>query len=253
MPPVPERENIKLSIIIPCFNETSSVEKMHRAVNDFQKRWNGEFEVVVVDDGSTDDTGRVIRQHPFFRKLEEEQKFLFIQLEQNRGKGAALKHGIQAASGTHLLTLDADMSTYPSEIMNWDGEEGFTFRNEAIAIGSRTHKKSQITEKKYRKIIGIVFNFFVRKLTGLKVYDTQCGFKLYPSKIGKQLFSDLKIEGWAHDVEILVKAKQANIKILQMPVQWNIQNNSKIRILRDSVKMFFQLIYIIVNFRIKNS
>ena len=242
------RPSGKLSLVIPCYNEQERVDMMAGGIKEFSQQTSLDFEVIVVDDGSTDQTVHTIESNEVFHALKESGKFKLIQNEKNSGKGAALKRGVEAASGTHILTLDADMSARPVEADKWIRKNGSLPEN-AIWIGSRENKDSKITEVPSRRRMGRIFNWMVRMLTPLTLHDTQCGFKLYPAAIGKNLFHELHNTGWAHDVEILYRAYQKNIPIKDLPLTWEAKSGSKISPLRDSLKMFFGVL--MVSLRLK--
>jgi dolichyl-phosphate beta-glucosyltransferase len=224
-----------LSIIIPCFNESNRIGVMVNALKIFQQQWQGSFEVIVVDDGSTDDT---------YTRLTEAQKLISLQIirQENTGKGGALKCGVLASQGEIILTLDADMATEPTELIDW--LSGRKWKQNEIWIGSRELNRNQVEDKPHREFIGHMFNRIIRYLTGLKIHDTQCGFKLYHSFIAKKIFGDLQTPGWAHDVELLIRAEQLGYALIEMPVHWKAVEGSKIRVVRDSWKMFWEVVRI---------
>jgi len=180
--------------------------------------------------------------------LKQKNKFRLIKYPVNKGKGTALQTAIQYAQGTHLLTMDADISYHPLELIKWLKLLKGHFDDWQILLGSRLHKDSVIQNQgiSLRKYIGLTFNLFVRIFTFLNISDTQSGFKLYPTHLAQQLFRNLKVKGWAHDVEILLKAQLLGVSIKAMPVTCYNRQGSKINIIRDSVKMFLQILYISV-------
>lgn len=236
--------DVNVSIVIPCLNEAQRLSTLEKGLKEFINAWRHEYEIIIVDDGSTDDTSNKVIQNNFFKMLMNKGVLNLITFKQNKGKGAALKAGVLETNGDFVLTMDADISTHPLEIINWKKKLKGMFDKNAIVIASRTHKHSTLIEKKHRKIIGLIFNYVVRLITGLNIKDSQCGFKLYPREIGKNLFANLHTNGWAHDVEILCRAKQLNIRIIEQPVHWTVKDDSKIRVLGDSLKMFLQILRI---------
>lgn len=241
----------KLSIVIPCYNESKRVGNLLQTLKDFDRKWAKELEIILVDDGSKDDTAKKI-QDTFSDSFSGNSTFELIQLPKNQGKGAALKAGVEKSTGDFVLTLDADMATDPNELFQWlKMLPGRTFDPEAILIGSREHEKSQIKGQVMRRFAGLIFNFIIQLFTSLNITDTQCGFKLYPAGIAKRLFSGLRTNGWAHDVELLYQAKFEGVDIRPMPVKWTHQEDSKISLVADSLKMLVQtiLISISLNFR----
>jgi len=228
----------KVSLVIPCYNESQRVPLLVNALKKFDQKWKGEYETIIIDDGSSDDTVKKI-QDANLPHCE------VLSLKENAGKGAALQRGVAMATGTHILTLDADMATAPLEIANWLRQlSDKTFSDNEILIGSREHPDSEIRGEPTRRLMGIVFNFIIQLFTSLKLKDTQCGFKLYPAAIAKKLFKDLRVKGWAHDVELLYKADLQGVPIRSMPVTWKDVEGTKISPLRDSFKMFFQTLFI---------
>ena len=234
----------RLSLIIPCYNESNRIAKLRRSLLTFDKKWDQPLEIIVVNDGSTDDTAQKIEKD-LNGAFSSNVDFQFINLEKNQGKGGALKAGVAAATGDYLLTLDADMATSPTELFAWMAQlPGMTFPENKILIGSREHGKSKVQGNLIRRVAGLIFNFIIQLFTNLHIADTQCGFKLYPAEIGKKLFQELRTKGWAHDVELLYAARQQGIEVQTMPVAWEHQEDSKIALFSDSLKMLGQTILI---------
>lgn len=227
-----------VSLVIPCYNEKDRVDRMFHELDIFLKAWQSRVEILIVDDGSTDGTSDAICKHKQFKP----DCMQLIQ-QANTGKGGALKLGVQRASGEFILTLDADMATSPMELFEWLSLKKQFSKNE-LWIGSREINKTIVHDKKYREFIGHVFNAVIRWLSKLNIKDTQCGFKLYPAHVGKELFNELKTLGWAHDVEILVSARKKKIPVIEMPVRWEAVDGSKIRIVQDSWNMFWEVVRI---------
>ncbi len=239
----------KISLVIPCYNESARVNQMLDGIRDFSRNWKKEFEIIVVDDGSKDDTSSLIESSDLYKELSAQGKFKLIRPGKNQGKGFALKEGVMQATGTHVLTLDADMSTRPTELNIWIAAHKLS--SNEILIGSRELKTSKVTERKSRNFIGKIFNLTVRFFTPLKSHDTQCGFKLYPATVAKNLFGKLSTAGWAHDVELLYQAHLDGIKITDMPVTWKAMDGSKISVGLDGVKMFLQVLLLSMKMKFK--
>lgn len=222
---------------------------MIEGVREFTQRASFDYEVIIVDDGSTDNTSVAIRENDFFKQLDASGKFKLVSLPSNRGKGAALKAGVEAATGTHILTLDADMATRPSDVLKWLAANNQQFPEKEIWIASREHPDSKVTEYPARRRTGRAFNFTVRFLTPLRFRDTQCGFKLYPAGIAKELFSKQKSTGWAHDVELLYRAHINEIPVRDLPVTWVAQDGTKISPAKDSLPMLLSVIGVSVRMK----
>ncbi len=236
-----------MSLVIPCYNERNRLNLLIKGLEEFYAEWKQTFEIIVVDDGSKDGTA------VYLSELLEQKfpNFLFrvIRLPQNQGKGSALQKGVKAARGQFILTLDADMAAHPLQLKRWLASLGQTFSENEILIASRNHKDSNINAKAHRKITGSMFNQLVKSVTPIQEADTQCGFKLYPSKIGKLLFDDLQIKGWAHDIEILYKAHAIGIPVRSMPIKWQHVEDEKIAVVKDGVKMALHTIKLSWRFR----
>ena len=229
-----------VSLIIPCYNESIRVAKMIDGIKEFIATWHGLFEIIIIDDGSTDDTVSLIKNNLLYKNLLADNKIQLIQ-QTNTGKGGALQKGITAASLDFVLTVDADMAAHPVEIMNWRLQNKATFARDTICIASRTLAASKLILISNRRSSGKLFNTIVRIITNLPFKDTQCGFKLYPRAIAQQLFANLRTKGWAHDVEILLQANKQSIPVIEMPITWNERDASKINVLRDGMKMLWEV------------
>jgi glycosyltransferase involved in cell wall biosynthesis/tetratricopeptide (TPR) repeat protein len=247
--PVQEVKDILLSLVIPCYNESKRIDLMLSGLAEFDEKWKGKYEVIVVDDGSKDDTAEKVKEainskYDFLR-----DKITIEKMPANGGKGSALKKGVSLANGDFVLTLDADMSTRPTELLNWlKRDKDLLSGNDTISIGSRKHKEGKIEALQSRKLIGGVFNGIVQIFTTLRLKDTQCGFKLYPRDAAMFLFDNMQSKGWAHDVELLYQADLNDIHIVEMPISWVNQPESKVNVVKDSMMMFFGVLSI--SFRI---
>ena len=233
-----------VSLVIPCYNEAGRLDHLLKTLKSFDQKWSSPLEIILVDDGSTDDTAKIINQK-FSENFSENTSFAFVKLPKNVGKGGALKAGVAKTTGDYVLTLDADMATQPQELKNWLKQlPKKTFNEQEILIGSREHADSKVASQGIRRLAGWIFNFFIQLFTNLNLQDTQCGFKLYPKAAAEKLFGDLQSNGWAHDVELLYRAKLAGFQIKSMPVKWDAMDDSKINLLTDSIKMFWQTVFI---------
>lgn len=227
----------KLSLVIPCYNESSRVPKLIKSLEKFDSSWSNTYELILVDDGSADDTSSKLNEALAKAKISKGEVQV-LTLPENVGKGGALKEGVAASTGDFILTLDADMATPPSQVKKWLAKlPGKTFNDQEILIGSRENDSSKVKGEPLRRFAGLVYNFIIQLFTNLTIADTQCGFKLYPAAIGKKLFSELKNKGWAHDIELLYSASLQGIKISPQAIAWEHQEDSKISLLTDSVRM----------------
>jgi dolichyl-phosphate beta-glucosyltransferase len=229
-----------LSLVIPCYNEANRIDLLMQGLDEFKQQWDTTFEILLVDDGSTDQTMQILQQHNSYEHL---APYITILTQRNTGKGGALRHGVAKANGDYILTLDADMATKPTELIQWRTKRKSFYPRE-ILIGSRELNNSQVHDLGYRKFVGNIFNFIIRNMVGLRISDTQCGFKLYPKEAAKQLFAKLQTMGWAHDVELLKRANLLGYAIIEMPITWNAIEGSKINVLSDSWNMFWEVVKI---------
>ncbi len=234
----------RISLVIPCYNESHRIHLLVNGLTAWQQQWPGPWEAIIVDDGSRDNTARLLEADPALAELRKHMPIHIVSYQPNRGKGYALKTGIAHATGDYVLTLDADMSTPPVTLLEWIKLAGGSFSPETIYIGSREHPRSTVSDPGQRRLAGRVFNRIIRWLTPLKVRDTQCGFKLYPAAAARDLFSRLRTYGWAHDVEILYRARLDAIPIEPLPVTYLADPGTRIKLFRDSISMFWQVLRI---------
>lgn len=220
-----------LSVIIPAYNEADRLPKTLYKIFNYLEKQKYSFEIIVVDDGSTDQTPKAILD-------EFGEKVKVLVQKHNSGKGSAVRMGVLNSVGEQVLYLDADGSTPISEIEKLQKE----IYNHDLAIGSR--KDSSLIEVRqpfYREYLGKTFNFIVCSLTQIKIKDTQCGFKLIKGQIARKLFSQMKIDGFAFDVELIYLAIQKGLKIAEIPVVWINDERSKVSILRDPLIMLTEI------------
>ena len=226
---------ISLSIIVPAFNEEARLGDSVRKILTFVEQENLDAELIVVDDGSSDTTTDVGKQAcAEFPDVESK----VIRYDQNRGKGFAVKTGLMSAEGDISLFSDADLSTPIEEYSKLidpikKGDFDVTF-------GSRALDRSLIGRHQpwRREQGGKVFNLFVRKLTGLPFWDTQCGFKAFHTAKFRPLLDKMTIDRFGFDVEFLYAAHHAGLRLKEIPVRWNDDERTKVSIFRDSIRMF---------------
>ena len=228
---------MELSIIVPIYNENlvieDSISKIH---NYFDKHFNFEFEIVAVNDGSSDNTSKTLDKIQY-------KNFRIINNDKNQGKGFSLIKGILVSRGRFILFTDADLSTPISEFAKL---YNLIDKNNKIVIGSRSVADSDVQKKQniLRIIMGITFNFLVKKLLKLNYNDTQCGFKLFDRKILEFISKKCTVKGFCIDVEILYIAKLHNYSINEVGIQWINDGRSSVKILRDPILMIIDLLKI---------
>ena len=230
----------KLSIIIPLFNEQHRLSYNLTILEKFlKKKSKKDIEIIFVNDGSYDSTNEIIKN--FIHKNKKNCKFRYISYKNNIGKGFAVKKGILASKNYWILVCDADMSVSPKQFDVWFKNNLIQKKDEAY-FGSRVHKQSNVKALFVRKIIGFLFNILLSLLFNIKSSDTQCGFKVFNSNYIKKIFRKLKCNGYAYDVEIALLLKKHHIKIIELPLKWKHQKGSKVNLIKDSIKIFFDLI-----------
>ncbi len=228
---------MKLSVIIPAYNEESRIPAtLEAAAGCLEGRCS--YEIVVVDDGSTDGTAEVCRS--FFKKNPCGR---VLENPRNRGKGCSVRRGMMSAEGEYCLFSDADMSTPIEEVEKLlaAADEGFD-----IAIGSRGLPGSDIRvhQPLLRESMGKCFNLLVRLLAVRGIRDTQCGFKLFKRECARDVFGRSRLDGFSFDVEALMVARLLGYSIKEVPVVWNNSPASRVSVVRDPLRMFGDLFLI---------
>ena len=231
-----------LSVVFPLYNEQNRLGKLFSEIKKqkYFKKKNIEF--IFVNDGSNDESLSMINHF----KLENKNKIniRIVSYNNNKGKGFALKKGILSAKKNWILTMDIDLSVKLNQLKLWRIKKYFE-KNINVYFGSRLLPNSKVDAKKYRNIAGKVFNLilsFIFDRGKFKIKDTQCGFKLYKSKIAKRIFLDSRENGYIQDVELLLILLKNRIKVKELPVIWSHKSGSKVNILYDSFIMFCNLI-----------
>ena len=223
------------SVVIPAYNEEKRLPAyLRKTIAYFDARGEA-YEVIVVDDGSHDETVNVVERFQV-----DAPSVRLIKLAENRGKGCAVRTGMLETKGTLCLFTDADGATPIRELERL--ERAIT-NGADIAIGSRTARDPTrvVQERVFRKISGSIFNIAVRSLGVTGITDTQCGFKLFRAPVARALFSVLQCDGFSFDVELLFLAQRWKYRIAEVPIQWTEQAGSKVRIVRDSRRMIYDI------------
>jgi len=231
----------ELSIVIPAFNEEKRLPRaLERLREYFSPRPGGieNVEVLVVDDGSSDSTALIAEE--WARKI---PGWRLVSNGENHGKGYSVRHGMLEARGRIALFTDADLS---SPIEESEKLLAAIAAGNDFAIGSRAVDRSLIAvrQSRHRELAGIIFNGFVRFFTGLTFYDTQCGFKAFLREPSRGVFEEQRIEGFGFDPEILFLAKRLGLRGVEVPVRWAHDPATKVHVVRDSIRMFGDLIVI---------
>ncbi len=215
-----------VSIVIPVYNEARRIEPLLHTIAAYVKKCTFEWEILIVDDGSTDATVPVITRLlntlvPGMYRIE--------QLEHNMGKGGALRAGMLAARGRFILFLDADGSTAISELDNFIPE---LCDNYDIYIAVRTKKHAAPFK---RRFFGYGYIFLANTILGMRIADFTCGFKCYSLQAARTVFSRQRLNNWSFDAEDLFIAKKSGLRIREIPVYWKHVGESKVKVFKNVI------------------
>ncbi|MHB8231710.1 MAG: dolichyl-phosphate beta-glucosyltransferase [bacterium] len=232
---------ISLSVVIPAYNEEKRIKETIIALRSYLKSKKYVYELIVVDDGSSDGTLNVLKDI-----LSADLRVITIT---KSGKGTAVKEGVLSARGDcdYVFFMDADLSTAASEIESFIG----IFKSEPetdIIIGSRyLPEGSVIVQPPFRNLVGKTFSLIKSKLLGINFYDSQCGFKAFRMQTAKKIFAKSEIKGFSFDVEILYIALLNNIKVKEKSVNWHHKPGGHVNLIADSIPMLIELLQIFIN------
>jgi glycosyltransferase involved in cell wall biosynthesis len=228
-----------LSIIIPAYNEQSRLPDTLQKVGTFLGHQDYSYEVIVVNNNSTDNTAEIINEYS--------SKFPFISgiFEAAPGKGAAVRAGMRSARGQYRFMSDADLSMPINEVNRFFPPllEGID-----IAIASREAEGAvRYQEPLFRHLGGRVMNWLIQFLILPGLNDTQCGFKCFSAPVAEDLFQFQTLPGWAFDIELLFVARQRGYSIQEIPIPWTFDQESKVSAVRDALKILMDIRTILAN------
>jgi dolichyl-phosphate beta-glucosyltransferase len=228
-----------LSIIIPAYNEEKRLPESLEQVVQFVAQQEYPIEVIVVDNNSSDATGRIAAD------FAEEFPYVRALFEGHQGKGAAVRTGMLAGRGDYLVICDADFSMPVEEVTKFVPSNGHGYD---VAIASREVPGARrVGEPEYRHLMGRVFNLIVRGLAVPHIQDTQCGFKSFRREVAQDVFSLQTITGWGFDVEVLFIALKRGYNMIEIPITWYYKPQSRISPIRDSVNMVLEVLRVRFN------
>jgi len=223
---------MEMSVVVPAYNEEKRISLSLPLIYSSLTCRFSRFEIIVVDDGSSDRTAEKVLEfsqhgHPEVR---------VIRYVTNRGKGYAVRTGILAAQGDIILFSDADLSTPMEEL---DKLKRVLDQGYDLAIGSRALKDSKIELRQpfYRVVMGKTFNKIVQGLALPGVWDSQCGFKMFKHNAAKQLFGSCRLDGFSFDVEVLFLARKWGMTSHEVPVRWTNSTESKVNPITHALQM----------------
>jgi len=231
----------QLSLIIPAFNEAGCIAESLTLVAESLTGGFGNFEVIVVDDGSTDETARLAKEHPLRPQV--------VRLGKNLGKGAAVRRGVAEARGDYIFFTDADIP-YDLSFLN----EAVTYLKDNrfdIVLGARDLSKPPNTpnRKLLRRLASDVFTLFINRVVVRGIPDTQCGIKGFTRRAATELFPILTVDRFAFDVELVYLARKLGHRIKRLPVsQRPERKRSSVSVMRDSPVMLWDVLNVMLNF-----
>lgn len=231
-----------LSIVIPAYNEELRIAKTLEQIYLYLEKQPYTYELIVVDDGSSDYTNKVVTD--ILKRIESGK---LLKNPVNKGKGYSVRQGVLNSSGQYVLFSDADLSTPIAEV---EKLLGYLKQGYDIAIGSRSLQESdvRIHQPWYREYMGKSFNVLIRCIMLTDFHDTQCGFKCFRGDVARQLFALQQIQHFSFDVEVLFLATHFyHYKVKEVPVQWCNDPNTRVNAFKDSSKMFRDVLKIRYN------
>jgi dolichyl-phosphate beta-glucosyltransferase len=224
------------SFIIPAYNESERLSTSLPKVLDYIRKQRLQAEVIVVNDGSVDDTAEIVRKFAATNAA-----IHLLENPGNRGKGYSVRNGMLHGHGDVLLFSDADLS---SPIYEASKLFEAIAQGADIAIGSRWLQAELQTERQpwYRQLYGRLFNLGLRIVLGLRYRDTQCGFKAFTRAAANTVFSRQHVERWGFDPELLFLADKLRLRTVEVPVEWAHDHRSRINPLRDGINMGLEML-----------
>lgn len=223
---------MELSIVIPAYNESKKIQKDIFAADKFIRENFNSGQIIIVDDGSKDETYNIASSY----QNEVETELDVIKLNKNSGKGAAIREGIKRSDGEIVLYADAGLTVPFNNALR--GIELIKEGKCDIANGSRKLPDSTIIKKQDidRRIISFFFGLAAKLFLHIpqNMTDTQCGFKVYKGKVAKELFSQLKINGFLFEIEIILLAIKKGYKVLEFPITWSCDRDSRLSVKKSS-------------------
>jgi len=245
LPSLADPGSVDVTVVIPAYNETERLPSMlTTTLTHLSTQETRSFEILIVDDGSLDDTtGKAIELAHQYPKCE----IRVAKLEKNLGKGGAVRHAMLHGRGERLLMVDADgASRFEDLELLWKAMDRLAPRNEpAIVVGSRAHlvKTEAVVKRSVVRNILMYGLHTILRIVGVgHIRDTQCGFKLFTRRAAQQIFPVQHLTTWIFDVELLLLAKQLGIPVEEVPVEWHEVAGSKLNVVLDSLQMLRDLL-----------
>lgn len=232
-------DNMDLSIIIPAYEEGKKIARDVKAAAEFLEANHLQGEIIVVDDGSQDNTAQAARDV----HIRPAVKLNVIRYEQHRGKGYGVRTGMKASAGTYAMFADCGLCIPYGNALQ--GLEMLKSGQCDIAHGSRRHIQSDILQDQplHRRVLSRTFKFMVRRMLGVprELTDTQCGFKIYKGDVARELYADCSTDGFMFDIEIILRAVRKGYHIGEFPVEWVCDPDSRLSVTRTPWPVLIEL------------
>lgn len=229
-----------ISAVIPVYNEAGRVAACIAELSAVLVACSGDdWEIVLVDDGSGDGTGKVIDE----LVATDPRRLKGLHHPVNLGKGAAVRTGVLATVGQMVMFCDADLSTPPETLTEFLAA---LHSGADVVVGNRKSRQAQIErpQSALRTWMGLGFTRLANAMTGLRISDYTCGFKLFRGDAARQIFRDMATPRWSFDVEVLMRAAQLGLAVREIPIRWADVDDTRVRLLKDTVGSFLELISI---------
>ncbi|MBK8178239.1 MAG: glycosyltransferase [Planctomycetes bacterium] len=222
----------ELSVVVPAFQEAKGIERNLDQLESYLASRGEDFEILCVDDGSTDGTAGLLRSRG--------ERVRVLTHGTNLGKGAAVRTGMLAARGRRAVFLDADLST---DLADLEPLLAALAAGAEVAVGSRRVQGARIERRQplLREWLGRVFSRLARLCVSAEVADFTCGFKAFSERARREIFERARIDGWAFDAEILAIARARGLPVAQVPVHWHHSGGSKVRVPRAALRSALDL------------
>jgi len=227
---------MKLSIIIPTYNESLHISKNLEKFIKILDTVKVDYEIIVVEDGSQDNTYEEILKY-------KHKRIKAVGYDHNQGKGYAIQYGFNFVKGDIVAFIDADFDLYPGQIKNFIE----SIKDYDIVIGSKMHPLSKVDYPLKRKIISLGYQFFIKILFNLDIKDTQVGLKLFRYEVMKNILQKVSVKGYAFDLELIINAQEIGYRIIELPIELNYQCSSNInlksiiQVFLDTLRIFYRL------------
>ena len=236
------------SVIVPAYNEGAIIKESLLKIRETLAPHISSYEIIAVDDGSSDNT-----KDEILKISEENPEIVYAGYEVNRGKGGAVRHGVEVAKGDIIGFIDADLDISPDHLVRY-----FRHMEESscdVLIGSKMHKESKLDYPPLRKFVSLGYYVILKVLFGMNIKDTQTGIKLYRSSVLKKVAPKLRVKGYAFDIEVLALCAHEGAVIEEMPVEIVFKRNRSFGRIRigDIFRMFGDTVGIWWNLKIRRS